>query len=256
MNFYNAAAGISDTSATCEFSAYVKDKIVSDDNDEVWDKPAKIYLNHIGNMNNKAFYNISYIYDGYSFYSRNTIYAGYARKLKMFGSSSLSVGGRLILNIDNVDWDKLGQIEEKPSKSTGITPDFDLGAQFNWGGLTVGTSAKNLLASSFKVDGEELIKDWREVYLNASYSLGFFKQNFKVAPYMLVVFERDVEMDAGLNLTFYNTVDVSYALSVFELRSVLTTKVKLFKKFQVGFAIDKSTVFSDNNLDFLVSYKF
>lgn len=256
MHYYNAAVGISDTSAIRSFAFYAKDKFVSKDNDVVWNKPVNIYLNHIYKPNQKNSFNVSYIYDGYSFYSRNTLYTGYTRVFSWGKSQKLSIGGRAIFNLDKINWDKLGQIKSKPSSGLYFTPDFDLGGQYQLGGLILGVSTKNLFANSVNVDGEELIKNWRELYINASYTHALFDQNLKISPYILYLRERDVELDAGLNLTLFKTVDLSYAFRIFELRSIYVLKLTLPKRIQVGAAVDHSSIFSDTNVDVLVGYSF
>lgn len=256
MNYYNAAAGSGDTSAKRNFAFYAKDKFVSSDNDQIWDKPVNIYLNHIFSPDQKNTFNISYIYDGYSFYSRNTLYTGYARTLRWGKSQKLSIGGRVIFNFDRINWDQLGQIENKPSSGLHITPDFDLGAQYQWAGLTLGVSTKNILANSVKVDGEELIRNWQEQYINASYTFGLFQQDLRISPYVLYFRERNTELDAGLNLMLFKMVDVSYALRILELRNIYTLRLTLPKRLQVGAAVDHSSIYSDTNVDVLIGYSF
>lgn len=256
MNYYNAAVGVSDTSAKRYLSFYAKDKFVSSENDAIWDKPVNIYLNHIYSPDQKNSFNVSYIYDGYSFYNRNILYAGYARTLRWGKSHKLSIGARAIFNFDKINWDKLRQIESKPSSDFHFTPDVDLGAQYQWSGLTVGLSTKNLFATSVKADGEELIKDWRELYINASYTFGLFHQHLKISPYVLYFQERNIELDAGLNLTLFKMVDMSYAFRIFELRSIYALKFTLPKRMQLGAAVDHSSIFSDTNVDVLIGYSF
>lgn len=256
MNFYNPADGISDTSAKREASVYLKDKIVPNDNEEVWEKPVNIYLNYLCNINSNSFYNVSYIYDGYSYYSRNTIYAGYTRIFHFSENTNLSTGGRAVFNFDNINWDKVDQTDDKSSSDMHLTPDLDLGVQFKWKKLTLGASSKNLLESNVEVDGEAIIQDWREFYLNASYTFGLFKKNLNISPFVLYLAERDVEFDAGINFNFLKDFDISYTLRTFELRSVIAAKVLLFERFQLGASVDMSSVFSDNNVDFIISYRF
>ena len=74
MHYYNAAAGIEDTSSHASFAAYAKYKYVrlqQEDENDVWVKPVNLYFNHLYNLDRKNSVNMSYIYDGYSFYNRN-----------------------------------------------------------------------------------------------------------------------------------------------------------------------------------------
>jgi hypothetical protein len=256
MNYYNSAVGISDTGYQRLGSVYLKDKIVPEENDEIWNKPVNIYTNYLGNLNTKSFLNIAYVYDGYSFYNRHTLYGGYGYTFFHESAATLTVGGRLALNIDQVDWDELGQISDKPSESMHLTPDLDIGTRLRWKGLDLGISSKNFLATDYKVDGEELISNYREWYISGSYTFGFFDRKLSLSPYMLFLSERDVELDAGLNVNLFHMIDVSYAYRIFELRNIASAKVKFMKRFRIGAAIDWSSVFSDTNIDFMVSYTF
>lgn len=256
MNYYNPASGVRDTSFQQNLSLYLKDKYVNEDNDVIWNKPTNVYLNHIYNRNSKSTYNVSYIYDGYSFYSRNTIYAGYAHTFRLGNSQLFNIGGRIIFNFDKINWDDIPQASDKSTSEFYFTPDFDLGIQYQWSGLTLGVSTKNLFENSVKVDNEEIIKDWRELYINASYTFKLFQQNLNISPFVLYFKERDIELDAGLNFNIYKVIDVSYTLRTFELRSIYALKINLPRHIQIGMAIDHSSVFSDTNIDALIGYSF
>jgi type IX secretion system PorP/SprF family membrane protein len=256
MSFYNAAAATDGVNLSPTVSLYLKDKFVDDQNDEIWHKPPIAAISYLARIDDLATYHVAYIYDGYSFYSRNTLYAGYARKLRRTDESSLALGGRLVLNFDHVDWDELTQVGEEPPASSHLTPDCDLGIQYELKRLTLGASVKNLLASSFRVDGEDLIKDWREFYVNGSYTFIIGDDHFRISPNILYMSERDIEMDVGVNVGIYEVVDVSYALRAFELRNIVGARVALWKRYQLGGAVDFSSVFSDTNVDFMIRYRF
>jgi hypothetical protein len=256
MNYYNVASSDSDSARAKSLMLYVKKKYIGNDNDVVWSKPANIYLNYIGSIDTKSFLNVSYIYDGYSFYNRHTLYAGYGRGFRLGGSHLLTAGARAVLNFDGMRWDELDQIQDKPSTNLHLTPDVDFGVQYQWKKLIVGISWKNMFSSAYKVDGDPMIQNWKELYINASYTFAFFKGNLLVSPYILYFNERDIEFDAGINFEIGRYVDASYCLRTFELRSIYSARVKVLKSFQVGIAIDHSSVFSDTNLDTLVSYRF
>lgn len=256
MNFYNPASGSDDTAQKRLLSVYYKFKLNEEQNDVVWSKPANIFLNHIGTIGKKSFYSVSYIYDKYSFYTRNTLYAGYGKQYKVPGNAAVSVGGRAVLNFNKIKEEKIGFTGAQNIPGSKATFDIDLGVQYQGKHLTLGLSGKNLLGSSVKVEDKELIRDWREIYINASYSIGLINRNIQIAPFVLFVSERDIEMDAGVNLTLFKRVDVSYALRIFELRSVASAKYKISKNIQVGIAFDKSSAFTDNNLDACFLYRF
>ncbi len=259
MHYYNTAAGIEDTSAHASIAAYAKYKYVPTDdngNNEVWVKPVNLYFNHIYNLDTKNSFNLSYIYDGYSFYNRNIVYLGYTRMFRWGKSSRLNLGARAILNFNAIKWEELGQITSPPSGKLRFNADIDLGIQYHWKGLTIGASSKNLFASAVKANGLDLIKDQREIYGNLSYNFGLFKRKVELAPFFLFYSERNLNLDAGLNLGLFQKVSVSYAIRVMELRNIFTVRGNFLKHFQVGAAFDYSILYSDYNMDLLLVYRF
>ncbi len=256
MHYYNTAAGIKDTSYRASFGGYAKYKYVHSDNKEVWVKPVNLYFNHIYNLDSKNSINASYLYDGYSFYNRNIIYLGYTRMFRWGRSSRLNLGVRAVTNFNAINWDKLGQVSDPPPGKLKVNADLDFGFQYQVKGLTFGLSAKNLFASSVKVDGLEMIKDQREIYGNLSYNFKLFRQKAELAPFFLFYKERNFNLDAGLNLGLFQKVSISYAIRILELRNIFALRGNIGKHFQVGASFDYSILFSDYNMDLLVAYRF
>lgn len=256
LNYYNAGADINDDTHTKYLSFYLKDKFVPEENNAVWSKPVNVYLNYLGNINQKSFFNISYIYDGYSFYNRNTFYGGYGRKYEIGKRSSISFGIRAVVNLNHIDWDKVGQFQTTPAKRLRINPDLDFGILYQWKGLNLGISGKNLFSSKIKKDKEAIIKDWQEFYLNLSYRFNMFQNNLAITPFILYFKERNINLDAGLNLSFFKKAEVSYALRLLELRGIYAARFAIGKRMQIGAAFDHSSIFSDTNVDFLLGFRF
>jgi hypothetical protein len=256
MHYYNTAAGIEDTTSSMSFMAYAKYKYVPAENDEIWVKPVNLFFNHIYNLNSKNSFNMSYIYDGYSFYNRNIVYLGYTRMFRWGKSSRLNLGARTVLNFNGIKWEELSQIPSPPSSKLKLNADLDLGIQYQVKGLTFGVSVKNLFASSVRVNGLDLIKDQREIYANLSYNFGLFKRKVELAPFFLFYSERNFNLDAGLNLNFFQKVSVSYAFRVLEGRNIFTVRGNFLKRFQVGASFDYSIIYSDYNMDLLLAYRF
>lgn len=254
MNYYNAAAGAADTAAKYDLSIYGKQKLV--DNDEVWKKPMSLFVNYIGKLKKvPGFYSVGYINDRYSFYDRNTVYAGYGYQWRFSGTNRLSVGARAIVNFDHVNWRKLPQIENKTTSSLYFTPDLDLGIQYQVKGFTLGISTKNIISTSEYVDGEMLLENQREFYSNISYAFNI-KQKITIAPYVLLYKERASGIDMGVYLSFFDRVNVSYLFRLKEFRNVYSLGVNVFKGLYIGVAADHSSIYSDVNLDFMIGYKF
>ncbi|WP_222166406.1 type IX secretion system membrane protein PorP/SprF [Edaphocola aurantiacus] len=255
MHYYNAAAGLDDTAAKASVDIYARNKFVQDENKDTWEKPLNLYLNHIYNLDQKNSFNVSYLYDGYSFYKRNIIYLGYSRTLCWGRDNRLSLGIRPVLNFNSINPDQLGLGPVLDTRFR-FNADLDLGAQYQWKGLTAGVGYKNLFASSVKEDGLDLIKDQRELYVNLSYDFRLFKRKVGLAPFLLFYSERNMNLDAGLNLSFKDRIQVSYALRILELRSIYTVRARIDKRFQVGLALDHSSLYTDVNMDVLLGYRF
>lgn len=256
MNYYNAGVSLSDSAFDSYAFVYFKNKYIPKENKAIWNKPVNVYLNYIEKINEKSFFNISYIRDGYSFYNRNIIYGGYGRKFNAGKQGKLSAGARAVININHINQDKSEQLQNMSGKKLSITPDLDLGIQYQWKKLQIGVSGKNLLAGGVKKDNEVIIKDRRELYVNVTYQFGLFKNKVSLAPYILYVKERDIEVDAGFNVSLFSKVDVSYAFRVFEFRSIYSARVALGKRLIIGAAFDNASFFSDKNADIILGYKF
>ncbi len=261
MHYYNTAAGNEDTAYHVSFAAYAKYKYVptdhDDDNDNsIWVKPVNLYFNHIYNLDRKNAVNVSYIYDGYSFYNRNIVYLGYTRTFRWKKSNRLDLGARAVLNFNAMNWENLGQIADRPSSKLTFNADLDFGIQYRYRGWAIGASAKNLFASSVKEDGLDLIKDQREFYGNLSYNFQLFKGKAELAPFFLFYRERNINLDAGLNLGLFQKVHIAYAFRLLELRNIFSIRGNILGHFQVGAAFDYSILYSDYNMDLLLAYRF
>ncbi len=255
MHYYNVAAGIEDSSVHASFDLYAKYKFVPEGNEDVWKKPVNIYFNHIYNLNQKNAFHMSYLYDGYSYYNRNIVYLGYTRMFRWGKSSRLNLGARAILNFNSFDWSDFA-VPTTSTPKLKFNADLDFGVQYQWKGLTVGASAKNLFASSVRINDMEFIKDRREIYGNLSYNFGLFKRKIELAPFLLAYAERDFDLDAGLNLNLFKVVSVSYAIRVLELRSIYSVRGNFLKRFQAGISLDHSAIYNDLNIDFVLGYRF
>lgn len=256
MHYYNTAAGIEDSLSHASFDLYAKYKFVPRENEELWVKPVNIYFNHCYNLNKKNSFNVSYLFDSYSFYKRHIVYLGYTRMFHWGKSSKLNLGVRTVLNFNQIDWSELGQVSNSPPGKLRVNADLDFGLQYQWKGLTAGASAKNLFASSVKANDLDLIKDQRELYFNLSYNFGIFKRKLEIAPFLLFYSERNSNLDVGLHIALFQKVSVSYAIRILELRNIYSIRGNLWKHLQIGVSVDHSTIYTDVNIDFLLAYRF
>lgn len=254
MNYYNVAAGIQDTSARYQVSAYTRYKFT--DNGGTWNKAPNLFLNHIGYIDRiSSFYSASYIYDNYSFYDRHTIYLGYSHELKLPKTHRLSFGVRGVFNFDYVKWDRLPEPGNPADRSLYFTPDLDLGIQYRVKGFTLGVSLKNVIGNRKKIYGEILLKNQRQLYGNVSYAFNI-KNKVTIAPFALVYLERNFGFDLGLYLGFFDRAAVSYAFRLKEFRHVYTLNVRIYKGLRIALAADHSSIYKDVNADLMLGYNF
>lgn len=252
LNYYNPAAGFNSAETDLALTLYGRVKSVDS---PVWDKPMTFFANYLGRLKGDAgFYSASLLRDTYSFFNRTGLAVGYTRQYKVFNTRTLSLGGRAVFNFDRMNWAEAPQFGQTGS-GTRITPDLDLGVQYEGNRLRVGLAVKNAFGSAAKLDGATLLKNQREGYLNASFAL-IRRENFTLSPYTLLQLNRDFGVDAGLYFSLYRRLNLSYQFQLSELRSVFTAEANLTKNLHVGFAAGPSRLYRDADYDFLVGVNF
>ena len=255
MQYYNPAAATIDSNYRSQTAVYGKYKSV-ENNDAVWNKPMNIWLSHVGRIGmSNSFYTISYVNDQYSYFSRNALYIGYVRQAKIGRSSTFSYGGRIVANIDHVNWNRFELPSHQNGKSVYFNPDLDLGASYEFKRLRAGIGFKNLLGASTKVENAILLKNRREVNVSLSYRQNIIGEQFTIAPFVLLAHERSALIDAGLCFAVKNKFRASYALRVNELKSVILLDADVTKKWSIGVSYDRSSLVSDNNFDFVLRFR-
>ncbi len=254
MQYYNPASVPLDSNYRLQTAVYAKYKSV-DNEEAIWNKPMNIWLSHVNRIGqSNSFFTLSYVSDGYSFFNRNALYLGYLRQVKLGKSSSISYGGRVVGNIDKVNWNKFELPHNQNNKSLYFNPDIDLGITYQFKRFSAGIGLKNLFENSTKVEGATLLKNRKEINTNLSYRQPFGKQ-FSITPFVLLAHERSTLIDAGLSFSFFNTINASYALRVNELKSVIVLDAKVTKNWSLGIAYDRSSLVADNNFDFVIRYR-
>lgn len=253
MQYYNPAIVAIDSNHRLQTAVYGKHKWVDNEAD-IWEKPMNIWVSHAGRIgHSNSFYTVSYVNDRYSFFNRNALYLGYVRQMKK-GASTFSYGGRIVANIDAVNWSRF----ELPHNNTGKTgyfnPDLDLGAAYQYKGFSIGAGLKNLISTGTKDAGATLLRNHREININLSYRQNIGRQ-FAITPFLLLANERSTLIDAGLCFTVFNRINASYALRVNELKSVIVLDANVYQGWSIGIAYDRSSLVSDNNLDFVLRYR-
>lgn len=252
LHYYNVAAGAPDSSAKSSVMLYGTHKFVDND---AWTKPLTVFASYIQQMQgHRGFYSAGYLNDSYSFFNRQTFYAGYTRQVKIFGTRTLSLGLRTVLNLDRVRWNDW-QPPSRNGTDTRLTPDLDLGVSYQGRKLAVGLSAKNLLGYSVRFDGEKLLINQREYYLWLARTFQLSKR-ITIMPYTLVRLERGIDADLGLSLGLFQRVSVGYQFRIWELRNIFSLAINPGKRLRLGITYDQSLVHRDNNADLFIAYIF
>jgi len=252
LNFYNPAAGWAD-SIKGNASVYLQHKWEEND---VFEKPANIFASYLtSSENNKHRYSAGYLYDGYSFYTRNLLYLGYAYTIDMPGQGVLTVGARTALFFDYINGSKIDQSMEENITGTHFTPDLDLGLYYTLKIMRVSLSAKNIFANRVSIDGFPIITNHRELNFLIGGDIELIR-NFTVSPFTMVRHERSFRFDGGLSLGYKNRVELTYIMRVLEARNILALRTGITKKLFMGVSADFSLVSTDINTDLQVLYKF
>lgn len=254
MHYYNPASVAIDTGEISQTALYLKYKSVENE-DDIWKKPMNIWLSHAGRIRkSNSFYHVSYVHDGYSFFNRNAVYIGFTQQKNWGTASVFSYGGRIVGNFDVINWDKFELPHSQTGNALRFNPDLDLGLAYQYKRFKVGLGIKNILATASKVEGAALLKNHREFNAHLSYQQNLGKW-LAITPFLLLANERSTLIDAGVSFSAFSKVKLSYALRVNELKSVITLDVALCKGLSAGLAYDRSSLVSDNNIDFVLRYR-
>ena len=254
MNFYNPASIPMDTSCNYYLSLSGEYKFVKDEA-EIWNEKLPFYLNHIGRIKQTGFsYSVMYLYDRYSFFSRNGLSLGVAYQIKWGAGHVLSLGGRAVFNFDIANWDRLRIPVSMTGKKCLLNPDLDLGIEYKIKGLVLGLASRNIFAyGAPKAMG--LIQNRRVASLHASYLFSAGKQ-CKIAPLLFLYLDRKIIYDIGIYTSIYERVRLSYVMRINELRNIFTTDVRIVGNLYLGAAFDFSLVLPDKNLNIVLKYAF
>ena len=255
MLFYNPASIPEMSAESQRLLVYSRTKIIPD-NEGIWEKSPTFYADYLGiNDENNSYFTVSLMNDNYSFFSRNSVYGGYGKNFNLGNNSTLTLGGRLVLHTDLVNWSDYQLPHNETGRSFRLSPDMDFGVQLRWKSLNFGTSVKNTLGITQELDGAGFIQTQRAFIVNTSYDFTV-KDRFIVAPYVLLYSELKTEIDLGLFLSFERKVNFSYLIRVNELRSTFTLEGRLYNSLSIGAAYDQSPLLPSNNLDIFVRYFF
>lgn len=252
LNYYNPATTFSsDTTYNYYTTFYTKYKFLT--STVYSEKPYDFNLSFQGRtQQNAGHYMVGYIYDGYSFFNRHSLYGGYGYKWQ-FKEHFLSIGANIILNFDAIYWDKL-LVSHYRGKQLFVMPDIDFGIFYRWKGLNLGLSAKNLLALGERVNGNILLRSRRTFFTNLSYNFQLYSAT--IAPYMLFSYDSEFNLDIGIFSQLFNYGKIAYIFRGKEIRHVFILGGEFPQGFSIDVAFDFSNVAQDKNLDIRLGYKF
>lgn len=255
LNFYNPSNIPIDSAQKYYFSLQTNYKFVKND-DLIWNKPPSVMMNHIGKIKQtNLYYFVGYLNDDYSFFNRNSVSGGVAYRLKLGTYSYMNFGGKVVVNFDVVNGNKLQLPVSLSGTTLKVNPDLDLGVEFGWKGLQVGLASKNLIGFRTKVEGEVLIANKRLTSLTASY-LFHLGKNFKIAPLAMLYYDGKMIYDVGAYFCIYDYARISHVLRINEIRSIFSADVRIVKNLYLGAAFDFSPILPDKNLCVVVRYGF
>ncbi len=252
LNFYNPASGWESKEESQEISLYFQKKWVDN---IVYDKPTNVFANYLGSISDNNHISIGYVYDSYSFYNRNLIYTGYAKTKEFSSNSRITFGARAAFYLDNINEENISQDVDSSIGGSYFSPDLDLGIQYQWKGLILAVSGKNLFKNSVNIEGEPIIQNQRQFNTLLSYQF-YLGEKFGIAPLVFLSQERSLRTDVGLNLSFSKKIDFSYLLRIEELRSIITLGTQVGEKLHVGIAVDNSSLLGDINTDLFIRGRF
>ena len=178
------------------------------------------------------------------------------QKTKEFSSNSrITFGARAAFYLDNINEENISQDVDSSIGGSYFSPDLDLGIQYQWKGLILAVSGKNLFKNSVNIEGEPIIQNQREFNTMLSYQF-YFGEKFGIAPLVFLSQERSLKTAVGLNLSFSKKIDFSYLLRIEELRSIITLGTQVGEKLHVGIAVDNSSILGDINTDLFIRGRF
>ncbi|WP_114748145.1 type IX secretion system membrane protein PorP/SprF [Pleomorphovibrio marinus] len=255
MLFYNPASLPEMGEESQRLLLYSRSKIVPE-NEGIWEKSPTFYADYLSiNEDKNSYFTVGYMNDNYSFFSRNSLYGGYGKIISLGTNSNLTLGGRLALHSDIVNWSDYQLPHNETGRSFRLSPDMDLGAQFQWKAFKLGASYRNTIGVTQELDDEGFITTQRAFVVNTSYDFAI-NDRLIVAPYVLLYTELKTEIDAGVFLSYDKKVNFSYLLRINELRSIFTLEGRIYRGLSIGAAYDQSPLLPSNNLDFFVRYFF
>ena len=251
LNYYNPSVSFSDTSRVYYATFYTKYKIL---NSSIYsEKPYDFYTSFQGlTQGGFGHFITGFSYDGYSFFDRYSLFGGYGYKWN-FNEHYLGIGARCLFQFDVVNWNKLS-VSHYVGQKMFVLPDIDIGLNYQWKGLNLGLSVKNVLAIGERVDKTILLQNRRTLFTNISYD--FRLSNVKIAPFMLFSYDSELSLDIGVFIELFKYAKVSYILRAKELRHIFLLGGELPCGLCLDAAFDFSGLIRDKNIDIRLGYRF
>lgn len=205
--------------------------------------------------NNAAFGSL--VHDGYSYFNTHSVSLGYNHVWKGLGNGhhSVSLGGRFILGLNNIDFSKLAYGDS--GKKMLYTPDLDFGFEYTYKFFHLGASIKNLVSTSKKYDGIEYVRWPRAYFLHMVFDADIVKDKFTMVPYLLFGYYQGIYSVFGLDFRLFKNFRINYSFRVPDLHSNVNVGVNIasWVDIHAGYSLSSQHKYSYVNLSFIIKLK-
>jgi len=222
-----------------------------------WNKDPNAVLSYSGrNKRAGGFYSAIYSYDNYSYYNRHTFSLGYGTIWNMSEGRSLRAGIRGVFNFDNIEWHNIYNYRgDGQDRSMHMTPDLDIGIEYNSGRVRTGLSVRNVVGvkRDFRRDGVVLYNR-RMLFFDITYNLPL-GEVFEMEYHASVYVERNYTADLGFSIKYRGRYHLLYNFRLLELRHIAGFQID-FNHVNIGIIYDASHLHSDRNIDMVLGFRF
>lgn len=197
----------------------------------------------------------SLAHDGYSYFNAHTFSAGYNHIFNNIAGTEhcLRVGGRAVLEFSNVDLSKLAYGVE--GKHLLVSPDFDLGVEYQYRFFHLGLSVKNVLALGRKIDGVEYI-NWPRAYLiHTFFDIEMADGKVLMNPFFVLGMNQTIMLAAGMDLTLFKFCRLGYNFRAPDLHHNINARFTIAKRVILGAGYSVSSSHRNSSVHMTVTVK-
>lgn len=184
-------------------------------------------------------------HDEYSYFKGHCLSAGYNHTFTFGGGNHiLRVGGRFLLGFNHVDFSKLPYGDS--GKAMLLSPDLDLGVEYQYRILHLGASVKNILSLGSRYEGVEYINWPRAYMLQAFVDVKLHGEDVMLYPFMTLGINQNMMFIVGTDLDIFHYVRLGYSFRVPDLHHNFNASVDICKRvaINVGYSFSTAHKFS------------